>query len=60
MNTAIRQRHALFKRMKAERACAFGWGHFKHWLVRNGVIANPSTDVPRLWQDAFKKLKEQP
>jgi len=45
----------LISKMRSERACWFGWAHFKHWLVRNGIIATPDSDVPKEWQDNFLK-----
>ena len=43
------------KQIKAERAANGGWAGYKHWLVRQGVIASPIDDVPKEWQIAFLK-----
>jgi hypothetical protein len=48
---------ALRQRLVRERACAYGLGHYKHWLVRNGIIANADRDIPCAWQEAFKALR---
>lgn len=46
---------AMIKRLKAERAVGFGWAHFKHWLVRQGIIKTPDDDCPFEWQEAYLK-----
>lgn len=33
----------------------FGWGDFKHKLLKAGVIPTIDASVPQVWIDAFKK-----
>lgn len=46
-------------KMLPPRAASFGWAHFKHSLVRLGVIENFDCDVPKVWQDIFMKERRK-